>query len=524
MKYLGLLTFLAGFAALGVEIGAARLLEPIFGNNQIIWAAIIGMVLAYLAIGSWLGGKLADRYPSRATLTLTAALAATTIAPIPLLSTLFLRFAARGVDQFAPAPLVVALFSIVLLFGLPCILLGAITPWAIRLSLTTLDTTGRRIGRLYALSTCGSILGAFLPAFWIIPTFGSRWTFTLLALALLIPLTIGNWGRKSMWPPLFALVSVTLLALLSPYSTVRSTWDDGTNGMIIYEDETRYNYIAVRQWGDERHLKLNDGIGIHSVFHPDTLLSQGIWDYFLLAPYFRTGHQHDAQVNTIIHDALIIGLATGTVSELYTNIYGPIPIVGIELDPEIIEVGRAYFEMNQPNLTAVAADGRYWLAQQPPAAKWDLVAVDAYRPPYIPFHLTTVEFFQLVRSHLNEDGVVAINVGRTATNFALVHALSATLAHVFPSVFVIDEPGPPDNLGNSLVVATAQPTTLAAFQTNIEAMSESLPAEFREFAQRAATQAHEASFPPEQQLLTDDHAPVERIVHSIIWDFFVGPQ
>ncbi|MCB0084092.1 MAG: fused MFS/spermidine synthase, partial [Caldilineaceae bacterium] len=169
------------------------------------------------------------------------------------------------------------------------------------------------------------------------------------------------------------------------------------------------------------------------------------------------------------------------------------------------------------------ADGRYWLAKQPASAAWDVIAVDAYRPPYIPFHLTTVEFFQLVRAHLTDDGVLAINVGRTAANFALVDALTATLAQVFPAVYVIDEPGPADDLGNSLVVATAQASTLAQFQHNVATIPETLPAEFRHFAQTAALQARVATAPAQTAIFTDDRAPVEEIVHGIILDFFAGP-
>ncbi|MCB1602853.1 MAG: hypothetical protein KDI66_22750, partial [Xanthomonadales bacterium] len=188
---------------------------------------------------------------------------------------------------------------------------------------------------------------------------------------------------------------------LGSHSSIRADWDDGSAGTLIYEDESVYNYIAVRQWGSERHLKLNDGVGIHSVYHPDSVLSLGIWDYFLLAPFFRqspvpSNQSPVASRQSPVSNLLIIGLAAGTVSELYTDIYGPLPITGVELDGQILEVGRQYFGMTQPNLTAVAADGRRWLADQPADAQWDVIAIDAYRPPYIPFHLTTVEFFTLV--------------------------------------------------------------------------------------------------------------------------------
>jgi len=530
MRHLFVLVFTAGAVTLGMELSAARLLEPAFGNNQIVWASLIGLILLYLALGAWLGGKLADRYPTQRALHLLGITAALGVALIPLLSTPVLRMAARGLDYFAIGLLAGSLLAVLLLFSVPGILLGAISPWAVRLAVRDVTETGRTAGRIYAVATAGSIVGTFLPVLWLIPTYGTRWTFFILALWLLAVISLGSLGQRYRWLPLTALTGVLLLAWFSADAgAIRSPWDDGAAGEIIYEDESRYNYIAVRQWGSERHLKLNDGVGIHSVYHPDMLLSAGIWDYFLLAPLFqalpiewkRVGAEEDAHYSPL-DNALLIGLAAGTVSELLTDIYGPIPITGVELDPQIIQVGQTYFDMNQPNLTPVAADGRHWLAQQPATAQWDLIAVDAYRPPYIPFHLTTVEFFELVRDHLSADGVLAINVGRTAHNFALVEALTATLAPVFPTVHVIDEPGPEDDLSNSLVVATMQPTTLADMTANVAAMPAALPAEFHQFVQETAPQARRATYPPDAPIFTDDHAPVEQVVHGIIWDFVTG--
>ncbi len=165
--------------------------------------------------------------------------------------------------------------------------------------------------------------------------------------------------------------------------------------------------------------------------------------------------------------------------------------------------------------------GAGWLSSRPKAT-FDIIAVDAYRPPYIPFHLTTVEFFTLLRDHLSDDGVVAVNVGRTDTNFALVDAMMATMQQVFPSVFVIDEPGPPATLANSLVVATKQPTTLATFLDNAAGLPDTFPAEFRVFVQQAATHARSANPPPGTPIFTDDRSQVEQVVHSLIVDFLVG--
>ncbi|MCS6827662.1 MAG: fused MFS/spermidine synthase [Caldilinea sp.] len=532
MRSLYLLVFTAGLVTLGMELSAARLLEPAFGNSQIVWAAIIGLILLSLSVGAWLGGRLADRHPRREALELTLTIAALGVALIPLTSAPVLRLASHGMASFAADLLLGALLAVGLLFAGPAILLGAATPWAVRIAMSEQEKTfaaderglsttlhrrsplahlGRTAGRLSAVATAGSLIGAFLPVLWLIPTFGTRWTFYLLAATLLAVIALSA-RRRSRWLALAALLGVLAAAWWQPQG-VRAAWDDGRSGEILYEDESAFNYIAVRRWGNERHLKLNDGVGIHSVYHPDALLSQGIWDYFLLAPLFRKEPPRSL---------LLVGAAAGTVAGLYTTIYGDIPIVGVELDPDILRVGEQWFGATWPNYTPVAADGRRWLAQQADYVQFDVIAVDAYRPPYIPFHLTTVEFFALVRDHLTEDGVVAVNVGRTDANYALVDAMAATLQEVFPSVFVIDEPGPPATLANSLVIATKAPTTLEHFRAAVAALPETAPDEWIAFAQQAAVHARMAAPPPTAPIFTDDRSQVEQIVHSLILDFLLA--
>ncbi|MEM7134904.1 MAG: fused MFS/spermidine synthase [Chloroflexota bacterium] len=536
MNRLLLLVFMGGFVILGMELSASRLLEPAFGNNQIVWAALIGLILAYLAIGGWVGGILGDRFPTLEGLQWTALVAALGVALIPFVSGPVLRMAAVGIDNFAVGLLVGSLVAVLLLFSIPGILLGAISPWAVRLAVEDLAETGRTAGRLYATATVGSILGTFFPVLWFIPSYGTRWSFTILALLLLLVIILTGLGKRPMWFALIAAVLVLGGALWSDsYQSIRIGWDDGKSGEIIYEDESQYNYIAVRQWRSERHLKLNDGVGIHSVYHPETVLSLGIWDYFLMAPYFnkppQPGQSSDtsSQSGTIQQsdsllpqNVLLIGLAAGTVSELITNLYGPIPITGIELDPQIIKVGQQYFGMTQDNLTPIAADGRAWLTQQPTSSTWDLIAVDAYRPPYIPFHLTTLEFFEVVHSHLSDNGLLAINIGRTSENFELVDQLATTVGEHFPSIYLIDEPGPSDNLGNTMLVATVQETELANLAVNVANIPDSVPSEWHEFANRALGQARIAAPPADLRPFTDDHAPVERVVHRIIFSFMLG--
>ncbi len=233
-------------------------------------------------------------------------------------------------------------------------------------------------------------------------------------------------------------------------------------GELLYETESAYNYIQVVQWADEVWLKLNEGQGVHSIYDPDSVLVGGIWDYFLIAPYFNNPPYTADQVGSLA----LIGSAAGTVPKQYTAVYGPIPIDGAEIDPEIIRVGREYFDMNEPNFNAVAQDGRYFLANS--SKTYDVIAIDAYRPPYIPFHLTTREFFAQVHDHLTEDGVVAINVGRTRSDWSLVEVLASTLKAEFPNVYLVDLAQPGQDLINVLVVATKQPTSVENLAANTE--------------------------------------------------------
>ncbi|OUC06429.1 hypothetical protein RY27_21085, partial [Litorilinea aerophila] len=174
--YLSVLVFTAGATTLGMELSASRLLEPVFGNNQLVWAALIGLILLYLAVGAWLGGRLADRYPRQRELDLVVSLAALGVALVPLLSTPILRLAATGIQGFVPGLLAGSLLAVLLLFSVPGILLGTVSPWAVRLALADLAHAGQAAGRLYALSTAGSLVGTFVPVLWLIPTIGTRWT------------------------------------------------------------------------------------------------------------------------------------------------------------------------------------------------------------------------------------------------------------------------------------------------------------------------------------------------------------
>ncbi len=501
--------FFGGVTSLGVELSASRLLDPFFGNSLIIWAVLIGMVLLYLTVGYYIGGKWADRQPHDRVLYQITAWAAFLLGLVPLVARPVLAWSVRGFAEYSAGILAGSLLGVVLLFAVPITLLGCVSPFAIRLVVTDVQSAGKTAGGLYALSTVGSLVGTFLPVLVLIPTIGTRNTFFLLSFILLAVSLAGLfWSMKAKALP-YLLMPLVLIALilLFPAGLIKPV----EYGELIWEGESSYNYIQVVQVGDEVWLRLNEGQGVHSIYNPNGVLIGGIWDYFLIAPYFNNPPYTADQVGSLA----LIGLAAGTVPKQYTAVYGPIPIDGAEIDPEILAAGRKYFDMNEPNLNAVAQDGRYFLANSP--RSYDVIAIDAYRPPYIPFHLTTREFFAQARDHLTENGVVAINVGRTRTNWSLVNALASTLKAVFPNVYTVDLATPGSDLINVLVVATKQPTSLDNLARNTELMTNPI---LRQVADSAVLRAAEFTTPG--IVFTDDKAPVEQVVHGLILSFVAG--
>jgi len=499
--YLYITAFVGGVASLAVEMAASSLLRPYFGTANLVWAAIIGLILLYLTVGNFVGGRWADRSPERTTLYQIVAWAAFFIGLVPFLAHPVLAWADVGLGTFNLTALAGSFIAVLLLFSLPVTLLGCVSPFVIRLAIDDLRSTGKTAGRVYAISTVGSFLGSFLPDLLLIPLIGTRNTFVGISFLLmgvaLLGLLLRDTRRFALyfWMP----VVIVLLALLLRGEPIKAA--EG----VIYETESAYNYIQVVERGRCRYLLLNEGQGIHSVYCPGALETGGPWDYFAIAPYFNPPPYSPERVERVA----LIGLAAGTMARQFTAAYGPVPIDGIEIDPAIVAVGREYFAMDQPNLNVTVADGRYGLTHSD--RRYSLVGIDAYRLPYIPPHLTTVEFFQQVRAHLTDDGVVVINVGRTPDDYRLVRAMVATLEQVFPAAHVIDVP----NSLNAIVVATVQESESDNLRANLRELEE------YEFLHATAVDAlaHLCSVEPSQIIFTDDQAPVELMTNAVALGF-----
>jgi spermidine synthase len=498
-----LLVFISGMASLGVEFGASRLLAPYFGTSLYVWGVLIGLILIYLSAGYVIGGRLADRHPQDHVLYQITAWAGLWIGLIPLVSYPILLLSQQGFKQLSVGLVAGTLLAVVVLFAAPVILLGCVSPFAIRLLLKDVATGGNTAGRVYALSTAGSILGTFLPVFWFIPTYGTRPTLEGFGLGLVGVSIAGLWPRRKLYAAFAVAVVLAWIFLPSGIKPPQV-------GRLLYEKESAYGYIQVVQEGTRTDLILNEGEAIHSIYDPTSLLTGGPWDYMLIGSAFRPALKTEAAP----HDVAILGLAGGTAARQYTAAYGSsVQLTGVEIDPDILDVAHRYFHLDEANVHPVVADARYWLDTQ--ATQYDVVVMDAYRQPYIPFHLTTKEFFSEVRDHLRPGGVAVVNAGRTATDFRLVDALASTMAAVYPSVFLVDVP----EFSNTLIYGSTQPTTLADVQHNLGLIQEPLA---HDVATSAMTDGNLRPSPYHDQVFTDDLAPVERLIDEIIFSYATG--
>jgi spermidine synthase len=486
---LAALVFVVGASSLGVEIAAARLLAPYFGASTVVWANTIGVVLVALSVGYWFGGRYADRHPHLRGLCLMVLGAAVLIAIVPFAARPFLSFSVDAFDTVSVGGFAGSLFGVLVLVAVPVTLLGAAAPWAVRLAVGEVGSSGEVVGRLYAISTAGSLLGTMLSALLLIPLLGTQRTFLVFALALALVAMAGIGVRA-------VLVPVGLLAVLAlPVGTIKGD----ANGRVLYEAETTHQYARVIERDDgTRVLELNEGQAVHSLYRPGSYLTDGYWDGHLVL-YAAAASRPPERI-------AILGNAGGTVARAFGHFFPATAVDAVEIDPELTELGRRYLDLRNPRMRTFAEDARPWLERS--GGGYDEIMVDAYRQPYIPFYLATAEFFELARDRLAPGGIVIVNVGHPEGARELERVLGRTMAAAFPRVlrYPIEET-------NTLLVAGEGDFSAARLRSNLGG----LPPPLRAEAERAASGLEPRL--PGGEVYTDDHAPVEWLVDSSLLEY-----
>lgn len=512
-RLLKVAVFFCGMAVMGVEMAAMRLMAPFYGTSLFVTTNIIGIFMLSLSAGYFFGGRVADRWPRPSVFFSIILASGLLVASIPWLSHPILSASVEAMDRGNAGLVVASLLGTLGLFVVPVTLLGMVSPYAIRLATPETEVLGHVAGSFYSLSTVGSILGTFMPALLTIPLIGTARTFLLFALTIVLVGALGLRHKAGVAAPL----AVGLLFLLPP-GRIHS------DPAIIHESESAYHYIQVKQRGSRRLLILNEGRAVHSILDtkrgPHWPLVGSVWDAMNTLPILR-----EAPIGSRL-ETLLVGLAAGTIPKQLGHFYGKLydlHIDGVEIDGDIVQVARDYFELNEPFLDVHVQDGRIFLAQT--EKKYDLVISDAYRQPYIPFHLATREYFSIVRDHLTDGGIMAINVGSISEEGAVLNRIIATVQANFRHVKVLKVPNPPAaHFDNYLVVARKgqplRPQLLDPRSGMARTVATASGNPFlSQILARAARTMGNHTVPEGTLVLEDDRAPVEVLTDLMLFEF-----
>lgn len=525
--------FLSGGVLLGVEIAASRVLAPFFGNSLFTWAAIIGVILGGLAVGYWLGGAIADRFPSPLTLAAVVGGGAVAVLAIPLLD----RPVIEWVLAWDPGARLDPVLCAVILFGPMSVLLSAVGPIAVRLQVSALPSVGRTAGRTFALSTAGSIAGTFVTAFWLIPEFGIEQLFVfgaaalfataalvglagrmhaVIAAGLLLAAVTGGYaialGSQHIerltatsvrnWSPLYRTRGYGYLDARDPKAVLRA---EGLK--VVFAEDTRYHRLAVVDDEDTRYLRFDNSL--QSAMY----LDRPFRTRYRYTDLFHLGVAYEPEARNV----LFVGLGAGSSEKRLWRDFPRLQIEAVELDPVVVDVAYRYFGLpRDPRLRIEVGDGRRFLAER--EQRWDVIAIDAFFADSIPAHLVTQEFLELVRTRLAPGGVVVTNaIGAiSGPGSRLFRSIYKTYRTAFPTVVVhpVILPGDSgdDQFRNLILVASekALPARrdLANRWAELRRANPSVPD-----LRRPITDRHDREIPTaDVPVLTDDYAPTDALL------------
>lgn len=473
-----------GAVIMVLELVAFRLYAPYFGYSIYVWGGMISVVMAALAAGYGAGGWMADRSQTDRPLYLTILLGAVYQLVIILTVNSFLPMLARLNGSAA------IFLATVVIFGVPMLTLATVAPFVIRLQARA-SHVGITAGKIYALSTVGSIGGVIITSFYLVPRLGTRATLitacvSTFAVAVTGLIIAGGRGRR-------ALLTLPALALLLFAPEAR--WPEGT----IWLGESEYNQVRVVRRDNRQSLVLNHNT-VHTLRDMETGWSGYYYDYFALGP---------ALLEAPPRRLLVLGMGAGGTLAATRAAAPLVEADTVEIDPKVIEAGERFFGLSPEDrqLRVHLADARPWLALS--ESVYDLVHIDLYQGgPYVPFYLATVEFFQTVRGHMTEDGLLMLNVMDTGRNHEVLNSTAATLRQVFPSVLYM-EPNP----GNYLLFVSARERTVEDVRARLGRVNSGDIIE--QLARKAAASIADLTPPAGTPFFTDDHAPIEEMTRRM---------
>jgi len=493
-------------SVMAVELGASRLLAPYFSSSQIVWTIIIGTIMIAMALGNLYGGRAADKDPNPDKLYGRIIIAAVWIAAIPVVGKyIILGISALLIFTVNTNFLVIAAFmACMVIFVFPLFLLGTVTPSLVKFSVDSLDDSGSVVGKLNASNTIGSIIGTFVPTFITIPAVGTSITFLIFAGILLILCIIYfvsskiNFTKAKKVPVSIALF---LVCCIFGHNNSFAFWQ--TN--LTYEGESIYNYLQVSEDSDRVVLSTNVLFGVQSVYQKEKGPTGMYYDYALGSVFM--GEASEDRPTKI----LILGNGSGTFATQCQRYFDNVDITGVEIDQKITNLAVEYFELPD-DVPVTTYDGRAYLNAT--NDKYDVIMVDAYQDITIPFQMSSVEFFTLVKDHLNEDGVLVVNLNmRSNTKGNINEYLSDTIGAVFTNIYTADVVGN----SNRILYASNNADMVTKLETGYESLTDSNLSYMMERVLEGITPYQAGNL-----VMTDDKAPVEllgmQVIDEIIQD------
>lgn len=501
--FLYLTEFFAGMSVMAVELGASRLLAPYFSSSQIVWTIIIGTIMIAMALGNIYGGRSADKHPDPDRLYGRILIASVWIAAIPVLGKyIILGISAVLIFTVDSGFLIWAAFAAcMVVFVFPLFLLGTVTPSLAKYSVDSLDDSGKTVGTLGAFNTIGSIIGTFVPTFVTIPSVGTSVTFLIFAGILLALSLIYFISAKTGWGKCGISAAAFLLCCLLGASSSFAFWEED----LVYEGESVYNYLQVRENEKQILLSTNVLFGVQSLLMKEEGLTGMYYDYAMAAPLMtKGGPKKESEI-------LILGMGTGTYAVQCRKYFGGMNIEGVEIDEKITDLARRYFQLPE-DVEVAAYDGRAYLNAVDKT--YDVIMVDAYQDITIPFQMSSVEFFTLVKDHLKEGGVMVVNMNMRGNQEGNINQyLADTIASVFDEVYTVDVKGST----NRELFASNDSQMMSYFSSNRESIAEEELALLMGEVEEELT-AYEAG----GYLMTDDQAPVELLGMQVIDELIQG--
>lgn len=481
---------------MAIELTASRLLAPYFGTSIFVWGNVIGVVMITLAIGYWWGGKLADKKPQLKTLSKLIFICGIFLALLPIIFKPFLIIIFgffNSTSLFALA--ILCFWALLIILALPLIILGMSSPFVIRLVNEKVETTGKTAGSIFAWSTLGSIFGVFMATFLTVPFWGSMQTILLCSVILIL---LAGLSFKSKYK-IFALFIFMPILIYFFFGASPVSAQQG----LVYKKETPYQYIKVIEKDGWTYLHFNEGAAIQSYINfnnPHFLTGESYYDYFNFLPYLNSKEDKDKSV-------LIIGGGGGTAAKQLVSFWQPnINIDFVEIDKDVIDVAKTYFQMNEEQIETFNQDGRLFLQQS--QQTYDYIIIDAYSNQlYIPFYMATDQFFKLARGKVENDGVVAMNVNAENFESRLLQQIVQTIRKNFKNVYVLEF----DNSYNYLVFAS---NVELDFNKNVDNNLVELAEKFYNIKKIEQWS--------DEMILTDNLAPVEFLTDKMVLEVFLN--